>query len=167
MSDERAVEVGRFSQTGSTQPQTEMVGYYEPAQINDITRQGRLLVVADGVGGASAGETAGRYAIQKILHDFYHAREPDLEKRLLEVIRQTHQAIFERNRRFPDRRPLATTVLAALIYQNKLLVASVGDGRAYVVWDQDIEHLTSEASSIPRMQTVQLKLRLRPPNPAS
>ncbi|MBE7550237.1 MAG: protein phosphatase 2C domain-containing protein [Anaerolineales bacterium] len=152
MSDERAVEFGHFSQAGQMQPQTELAGYYEPAQISDLTRQGRLLVVADGAGGAAAGETAGRYAVQKILHDFYHSREPDLEKRLLEVIRQTNTAIFERNRRFPDRRPVATTLLAALIHNNKLLVASVGDGRAYVVWDQDIEHLTGDSSSFPQRQ---------------
>lgn len=152
MSDERAVEFGHFSQAGQMQPQTELAGYYEPAQISDLTRQGRLLVVADGAGGAAASETAGRYAVQKILHDFYHSRELDLEKRLLEVIRQTNTAVFERNRRFPDRRPIATTVLAALIHNNKLLVASVGDGRAYVVWDQDIEYLTSDGSSSPERQ---------------
>ena len=60
MSDERAVEFGHFSQAGQMQPQTELAGYYEPAQIVDLTRQGRLLVVADGAGGAAAGETAGR-----------------------------------------------------------------------------------------------------------
>lgn len=151
MSDERAVEFGQFNQGGHMQSQTELVGYYEPTQIADLTRHGRLLVVADGGGGAASGETAARYAIQKILHDFYYSREPELEKRLLEVIRQTNQAIFERNRRFPDRRPLATTVLAALIHQNKLLVARVGDGRAYVVWDQDIEYLTGEDSSPERL----------------
>lgn len=152
MSDERAVEFGQFSQAGQMQPQTELAGYYEPAQIADLTRHGRLLVVADGSGGAATGETAGRYAVQKILHDFYHSREPDLEKRLLEVIRQTNTAIFEHNRRFPERRPLATTALTALIHQNKLLVANVGDGRAYVVWDQDIEHLTGDGGSSPQRQ---------------
>src|SRR5262245_12574403 len=121
MSDERAVEFGRFSQAGPTQPQTELVGYYEPTQIADLTRHGRLLVVTDGTGGAAAGEAAGRYAVQKILHDFYYAREPDLEKRLLEIIRQTNKAIFERNSRYPDRRAIATTLLVALIHQNKLL----------------------------------------------
>ncbi len=146
MSDENAVEFGRFSQPGQTQP-AELVGYYEPTQVADLTRQGRLLVVADGVGGAASGVVAGRYAIQKLLHDFYHSREPDMEKRLRGVIQQVNQAIFERNRRFPDRRPIATTLLAALIHEQKLLVARVGDGRAYVVWDRDIEHLTGSNPS--------------------
>lgn len=150
-SDEHAVEFGLFSQTNQSQPPVELVGYYEPTQINDLTRHGRLLVVADGGGGVAAGEMAGRFALQKILHDFYHSREPDLEKRLLDTIRQTNTAIFERNRRFPERRPAATTVLVALIHQNKLLVAGVGDGRAYVVWDQDIEQLTGENSSPQRL----------------
>jgi serine/threonine protein phosphatase PrpC len=165
MSDERAVEFGLFSQAGQMQPQTELAGYYEPAQIADLTRQGRLLVVADGGGGAATGETAGRYAVQKILHDFYHSREPDLEKRLLEVIRQTNTAIFERNRRFPERRPIATTVLAGLINHNKLLVASVGDGRAYVIWDQDIEHLSSDSSSSPQRQAREAEASALDPSP--
>jgi serine/threonine protein phosphatase PrpC len=142
MSDENAVEFGRFSQPGLAQP-AELVGYYEPTQVADLTRQGRLLVVADGVGGAASGVFAGRYAVQKLLHDFYHSREPDLEKRLKAVILQVNQAIFERNRRFPDRRPAAAMLVAALIHDQKLLVARVGDGRAYVVWDRDIEHLTT------------------------
>lgn len=142
--DERAVEVGQFSQPGLTGPQTELAGYFEPTQIVDLNRHGRLLVVADGVGGAASGEVASRFAIQKILHDYYHSREPDLEKRLLAVIRQAHTAIFERNRRFAERRPMATTLMAALVHENKLFVANVGDSRAYVVWDQDIERLTAE-----------------------
>ncbi len=147
-SDERAVEVGQFSQPGQVhQPQAESVGYYEPTQVADLNRYGRLLVVADGVGGAASGDMASRYAVQKILHDFYHSHELDLEKRLLETIQQTNRAIFEQNHRHPDRRTVATTLLAALIHQNKLVVAGVGDGRAYVVWDQDIEHLTGEISS--------------------
>ncbi len=142
--DERAVEVGQFSQPSLTGPQTELAGYFEPTQIADLNRHGRLLVVADGVGGAASGEVASRFAIQKILHDYYHSREPDLEKRLLAVIRQAHTAIFERNRRFAERRPMATTLMAALVHENKLFVANVGDSRAYVVWDQDIERLTAE-----------------------
>jgi serine/threonine protein phosphatase PrpC len=147
-SDERAVEVGQFSQPGQVhQPQVEAVGYYEPTQVTDLNRHGRLLVVVDGVGGSASGDMASRYAVQKVLHDFYHSRELDLEKRLLEIVRQTNRAIFDQNRRYPDRRAIGTTLLAALIHQNKLVVASVGDGRAYVVWDQDIEHLTGETSS--------------------
>ncbi len=157
MSDERAVKVGQFSQSGRVQqPQAELAGYYEPTQIADLTRSGRLLVVADGVGGAASGEVASRYAVQKILHNFYHSREPNLEKRLLEVIHQTNRAIFEQNRRYPERRAIGTTLLAALIHQNKLVVASVGDGRAYVVWDQDIEHLTGDTSS-PQRQAREVK----------
>jgi hypothetical protein len=45
---------------------------------------------------------------------------------------------------------MATTVIAALIHRHKLTVANVGDSRAYVVWDKDIEHLTGENGSLKR-----------------
>jgi hypothetical protein len=41
---------------------------------------------------------------------------------------------------------MATTLSAAWIHGNKLLVANVGDNRAYVVWNQDIELLSQEIS---------------------
>ena len=143
MSNEPAVETGQFSLSGQTgQPLAGVVGSYEPGQPDLLKTNGRLYLVADGVGGATTDNLAGRYAIQKILNDFYSAKEPDLKKRLLEVLQRANADILQRNQQFPERRPVAAGLTAALIHDNKLLVANVGDGRVYVVWDQDIERLS-------------------------
>ena len=147
MVDEQAIESSQFSYPGQKHRPKDFVGAYEPGQMAQLGANGRLYLVADGVGGGAAGEIASQYAIQKVLHDFYNAREPDLEKRLLTAIQETNAAIFERNNQHPERRTLSTTLLAALIHQNKLWVANVGDGRVYVVWDEDIEQLNRENSA--------------------
>lgn len=143
--EEQAVETGQFTFSGQKhQPVEGLVDFYEPGLLNQLDKNGRLYVVADGAGGTASGVIASQYAVRKILHDFYRSNEPELETRLLAVLKQTNADILAYNRSMPDRRPVATSVLAALVHHNKLWVASVGDGRVYVVWAQDIERLTSK-----------------------
>jgi protein phosphatase len=146
MSDERAVEVGQLGQPPQPYAYQANVGYFEPHQLADLTRYGRLYLIADPISGTASGQTAGQYAIKKIIHTFYTSDVPDLKERLLAAIRQANADILEENNRRPERRPMATTLAVAWIQENKLLVASVGDNRVYVVWDQDIELLTQAVS---------------------
>ncbi|MEW5958271.1 MAG: NBR1-Ig-like domain-containing protein [Chloroflexota bacterium] len=144
MADARAVETGQFSTLGSPQqPDPSFIGYFEPAASDRRSSSGRLYLVADGLGSAGSSALAGQFTLRKILHDFYHDSEPDPEKRLLSVVQKANTALFERNQRFPTRRPLSITLVAALIHDNKLAAARVGDSQVYVVWDQDIEPLTA------------------------
>lgn len=147
MSDERAVEAGQVSQPAPIDEPQAAAGYFEPHQRAELAKYGRLYLVADSVSGAASGQVASQYAIKKILHRFYTSTTPDPETRLLEVIRQANTDIFERNNQYPERRIIATTLIAALIHGNKLFVANVGDSRVYVVWDQDIELLNRKADS--------------------
>lgn len=152
MSDNQAVKTGQFSVSGQTgQPDQAISGCFEPDQPDQLQFSGRLYLVTDG--GAGANTIAAQYAIQQILHDFYHAKEPDLKKRLLEVIQRTNTNVLKRNNEFSDRRPMAATLTAALIHENKLWVANVGDGRVYVVWDQDIEQVHKDSESTPQPET--------------
>ncbi len=150
ISEERAVETGQQSQpTELRLPKADTVGYFEPHQMEKLAKNGRLYVIADSVGGAASGQMAGQYAVKKILRLFFTTDTPDLEARLHEAIKETNKDILAWNQEHPDRRPLATYITAAFIHNNKLVVANVGDGRVYVVWDQDIERLTIDSSTKP------------------
>ncbi len=146
--DERAVEACLLNEAGAAVQSQANAVYFEPQTIADVTRQGRLLVLAEGSGGSHSGHVASQYAVQKILHSYYASSTPDPKTRLLEAINQANTDILERNRLYPDRRPMVATVVAALIHNNKLVVASIGDNRVYVVWDQDIE-LLAPGPSLP------------------
>ncbi len=119
------------------------MGSFEPPQLADVARQGRLYLLAEGISGAAGGDSAARFAVQQTLHTFFTSPLNDPQARLSEAANRANSDIFQRNQLHPRRRPLAATFTAALIHNNRLLVANAGDNRAYVVWDQDIEQLTA------------------------
>lgn len=141
ISDERAVEAAQLSQPPQAESPQVSLAYFEPHKLVDLARHGRLYLLADGAGGAAAGHLASQYAVKKILHHYYAADTADPKTRLQQAIQQANADIFERNCQHPQRRPMAATLIAALVQNNKLLVANVGDSRVYVAWDQDIEPL--------------------------
>jgi protein phosphatase len=175
MTDERAVEAGQMSRQANVDlPQADTIGCFEPNQLTRLTDDGRLYVVADGVSGSTAGQIAAQYAVKKVLHRFYTLTTPDPHARLLEVIQETNKDIFDHNLQQPEKRPMATALMAALIHNNTLFVANVGDSRVYVIWDQDIERLDSQsdqplasatAESSDDVQTQAKMLTPEPPAP--
>ena len=147
MSDERAVEATQLSQPAQTAASQAAITYYEPHQLAELTRHGRLYLLADGGSGPTAGYTASQYAVRKVLHAYYGGDVSDPKTRLLKAIQQANADIIERNQQHPERRNMVTTLAAALIHNEKLIVANVGDSRVYVSWDQDIEQLHQEENS--------------------
>jgi protein phosphatase len=146
MSDERAVEATQLSQPPQTAAPQVAITYYEPHQLAELAHQGRLYVLADGGSGPAAGYTASQYAARKVLHAYYTGQASDPKTRLLNAIQQANADLVERNTQHPERRNMATTLTAALIHNEKLIVANVGDSRVYVAWDQDIEQLHQETA---------------------
>ncbi|MCB0165196.1 MAG: serine/threonine-protein phosphatase, partial [Anaerolineae bacterium] len=148
MTKEKAVEAGQLSQSAWSYSPQASVGFFEPHEPNDLAKKGRLYLIADAVAGTASTQVASRYAIQKVLHNFYTSTSSDLQQQLTTAIKLANTDIFEKNNQHPERRIMATTLMAAWIQDNKLLVASVGDNRAYVVWDQDIELLSQDVAPV-------------------
>lgn len=148
MTKEKAVETGQLSQSAWSYSPQASVGFYEPHEPDDLAQKGRLYLIADAVAGTASAQVASRYAIQKVLHNFYTTDTKELQNQLITAIKLANTDIFEKNNQHAERRIMATTLMAAWIQDNKLLVANVGDNRAYVVWDQDIELLNQEVLPI-------------------
>jgi len=163
MLEDRAVKFAQFSDTNN-QLHIKNTGHFEPNTLPELRKKGRLYIVADGIWGTAAGMIASHYAIHKILHDFYRDyTETDLEKRLVKVIQQTNQTIYERNQQTPNRRPLATTIMVALVHQNKLTIANIGDNNAYVSWKDNFEMMNtpSPAKGLGLAESIEVELAFR------
>jgi len=130
----------------------DYVGFYEPHRLSDLNAHGRLYVLADGVGGATAGDVASRYAVNKIIHSYYHGQtDDDHGTRLRQAIEEANADIFSQNRGRTDHREMATTVVAAIIHGDGIIVANVGDSRAYVIHGDTIEQITEDHSLMAEM----------------
>lgn len=122
----------------------DFLAFFVPDDPDERQRSGCLYIVADGVGGAMDGEIASRYAAEKILYDYYHDDEPDLGERLRHIIQQTGNDIFEHSQTGGRFKRMATTVVAAAIQGERLIVANVGDSRAYLIRDGEAHQITRD-----------------------
>ena len=111
----------------------DFVTCFDPVDEHDLQRSGRLFIVADGVGGASHGERASKYAAEKVLYDYYNFSDIPPGPRLQQIIQDTGNQIntfAEEGERFIR---MATTMVVAAIIEDSLIVANVGDSRAYLI----------------------------------
>jgi protein phosphatase len=104
------VESSQLSDVGQRRKHNEdYVGFYEPFRIADQKAYGRLYVLADGVGGATAGEVASNYAVNKIIYTYYQEQAgDDSGARLRQVIEEANADIFAQNRDRTDHREMAS-----------------------------------------------------------
>lgn len=102
-----------------------------------------LFVVADGMGGHAAGEVASELAIQTVMQLAPgYPNAPMLEKALIEA----NHAVYETARVNPRRNGMGTTVTAALLQGTRLVIAQVGDSRAYLLHRGHLQQLTKDHS---------------------
>lgn len=123
---------------------------FEPPTLEERALSGCLFIVADGVGGAAQGERASQYASQKVLYEYYHHPETPPAERLRQAMRQAGNEIYD----YADEQGqgrMATTMVAAVILGDKLIVANVGDSRAYLLRDGTAHQITRDHSLVGEM----------------
>jgi serine/threonine protein phosphatase PrpC len=106
----------------------------------------RLFVVADGMGGARAGEVASQAAVEA-----FQGGLPDAgsaEERLVEVIVAANQRIHGMAQSDDQLAGMGTTVTAAWVGETDVSIAHVGDSRAYLWRDGQLQLLTQDHSLV-------------------
>lgn len=95
-------------------------------------RESGLFAVADGVGGAQAGDVASQMAMEILAEAFINLQEDgDAESRMRQAIERANSAIFQMSHDLPQLSSMATTVVALHINGNMATVGHVGDSRLY------------------------------------
>jgi protein phosphatase len=111
--------------------------------------------VADGMGGMSAGETASQMCVENFLHAFLDHVEPpadseyvnykaDPRRALIESVQETNARLFARAGAERGLKGMGTTLTAAFLENDLLLIAQIGDSRAYLLRDGSFTQLTRD-----------------------
>jgi PPM family protein phosphatase len=109
----------------------------------------RLAAVADGVGGAAAGEVASRMVIDALIHLDKCRLGAPLDEALPEAVLLGNQAIAFIAGCRPQMAGMGTTVTAvALDDDDRYVVANVGDSRTYLLRDGALTQLTRDESLV-------------------
>src|SRR5690348_14154698 len=106
-----------------------------------------LAIVADGMGGAKAGEHASQEAV-KVVHEYLMGDGlPTVENaaaRLREAITLANKSIYDKGKSSSEMEGMGCTVVVALVIEDVYWIASVGDSRAYLVRDAESHQLTDD-----------------------
>jgi serine/threonine protein phosphatase PrpC len=117
------------------------------AVIPEDTPNAVVLIVADGMGGAKAGEHASREAvavIQNVLIDQGLPSVEEVPERLEEAILAANTSIYMKGQSSPEMEGMGCTVVVVLALKDVYWVASVGDSRAYLMRDAGMKQLTDD-----------------------
>jgi PPM family protein phosphatase len=106
--------------------------------------------VADGMGGAKAGEVASQVAIDAFEEPSDEGRSA--EEQLADMLRDANRRIYELATSDESRRGMGTTLTAAKVHDHEVSLAHVGDSRAYRFRDGDLEQLTKDHSLVAELE---------------
>jgi serine/threonine protein phosphatase PrpC len=100
-------------------------------------------IVADGMGGAQAGEHASKLAVETVASFLQNAPAPDAET-LFQAFREANQRVMKEAASNPELEGMGTTLVAALESGPELLIASVGDSRVYTYNGHELTGITED-----------------------
>jgi serine/threonine protein phosphatase PrpC len=104
-----------------------------------------LYVLADGMGGAKAGERASQLAVDTVSEILFHSHSRD-SKALLMAVEEANRRVLDAAAHDPALEGMGTTLVAALEAGDELMIASVGDSRAYLLDREGFRAITEDQS---------------------
>jgi serine/threonine protein phosphatase PrpC len=108
-----------------------------------LAPQKGLYIVADGMGGAQAGEHASRLAVQTVAEFLDHTSAPTSET-LTQAFREANSRVMQAASSDLALEGMGTTMVAALECGPEVSIASVGDSRAYTYDGHDLAPVTED-----------------------
>ncbi len=125
---------------------------------HDVGPRGTLFMVADGMGGAAAGEVASRMAADLVFSHMSSAWAEDSDVsaqrfayRMKEAVELANNRIHLHAKEHPEVRGMGTTATVAGVFGSDLYLAQVGDSRAYLIRKGAITQITKDQSLMQRL----------------
>ena len=110
-------------------------------------------IVCDGMGGANAGQVASAVATETIaeaIENFFKNEKPpyDITSLFRKAIRAANDKVYKLNLSNPALRGMGTTLVMAIVIDNDIFVANVGDSRAYLFFGDAIQQISTDHSAV-------------------
>jgi len=118
----------------------------------DAQGQGVLFVVADGMGGALAGEVASLMAVETVQEAVSDLQDEDshdkARDRVARAVAEANRRIYESSQSNPEQRGMGTTLTAALLRHGRIHFFQVGDSKGYIFRSDKLHKMTNAHSLI-------------------
>ncbi|MGB1249694.1 MAG: Stp1/IreP family PP2C-type Ser/Thr phosphatase [Candidatus Promineifilaceae bacterium] len=129
----------------------DFVASWEPSTDNERNGLGWLYIVADGVGGAEAGDVASQMATEQTISHYVDSEQEDSAERLLGAIQTANDDLRQLASERGQGGYMATTMCAALIQNGHAILANVGDSRGYFLRGGELTQITRDHSLVAQL----------------
>jgi protein phosphatase len=122
--------------------------FYDPEEPKQLALRGRLFAVADGMGGHTAGQVASEWSLKTLIRSYYSPSVPEnTEAALRTALADANTLIYNAARQFEKANGMGTTIVVAVVKEDKLTIAHIGDSRAYLMRkDEPLRQVTIDHS---------------------
>lgn len=115
-----------------------------------------VLVVCDGMGGAKAGNVASELAVEAFVEDVRGSLKPGINHRymknaLSQAVSRANAVVYQKAQSKEDYNGMGTTLVGAIVSDDMVAVANVGDSRAYLISEEGISRITRDHSVVEDM----------------
>lgn len=116
--------------------------YYIPGSVEN------LFIVADGMGGHLAGETASSMAVSLVSEYLMEASDIEIEQRLINAVKIANHEIYKLSSEDLKYRGMGTTLTLAYVHNDDLYYVNIGDSRMYKINENEIKQITVDDSYV-------------------
>lgn len=122
--------------------------FYLPEDPTQLALRGRLWAVADGMGGHAAGQIASEAALKALVRAYFDpTASSDAEEALKAALADANALIHHASRQFENKSGMGTTAVVAVVKEDRLTIAHVGDSRGYLIRrGEGIRQITTDHS---------------------
>ena len=122
--------------------------FVRPSDPALLSRKGALMIVADGMGGHSAGEVASQMAVEQVSRLYYEAAGDDAPAALVAAVAEANRRIHAASQADENKRGMGTTCTALALRGGAAFAAHVGDSRLYMLRGGEAYQLSEDHSHV-------------------
>ena len=143
--DSMPIEISASMDIGSRQYQQD--SYFTPdlTDVTQILNHGYLAILCDGMGGMACGDKASALCVKTFSEDYYSTKGticyPDFFEK---EVRKLDEIVVNIKNDEGEYANAGTTLICALVKENKLYWASIGDSRIYIIRGNKIARMTQD-----------------------
>jgi serine/threonine protein phosphatase PrpC len=148
------LDIALRTDIGGRPSNEDNMGSYVPEDAQVMAKKGALFVVADGLGGHTQGEVASELAVNTIRDVYYQDTDEDIAASLRRAVENANTLIWQKNgEKFQDaaegekeRIGMATTCVVAVLQDDRVYVANVGDSFVYIMRAEHVMQIAQDHS---------------------
>ena len=142
------ITIGAATDVGNRKAENEDAYAFFPPEQGQSHPKGLLMALADGMGGRAGGARASKIAVDTLMSRFYDAPSENIAESLRLAFVAAHEEVIGAGEADLQVQGMATTLTAAVIFQDRLYHAHVGDSRAYIADKNGLRIITEDHSYV-------------------